>query len=60
MSAARPSPAQIAAALSAWTSAGLPVGRMTIRDGAVILEVPDVAVIPEKPQPAKPKAWRTG
>jgi len=59
MPAARPSPTQIRNALTAWTNAGLTVGRLTIRDGEIIIEAP-VAGITERAQTAAPKQWRTG
>jgi hypothetical protein len=58
MPAARPSEAAITRALKAWQAAGLAVGRMTIKDGVIIIEaLPEAA---ESPQPAIPKQWRTG
>ena len=59
MPAARPSQPMIAKALAAWSAAGLRVGRMTIRDGAVIIETPEVAGITEKADAASAyDAWR--
>ena len=49
----------IAKALAAWSAAGLQVGRMTIRDGSVIIETPEVAGITEKVDAAVAyDAWR--
>jgi hypothetical protein len=58
MPAARPSEAAIARALKAWQAAGLTVGRLTITDGAIIIE--SLPAPAESPQPAMPKQWRTG
>jgi len=49
----------IAGALAAWQAAGLRVGRLTIRDGALIIETPEVAGITEKADAAVSyAAWR--
>lgn len=52
MPAARPSQSTIARALSAWQAAGLPVGRMIIRDGAVIIEALPEQAAAVQPSPS--------
>jgi hypothetical protein len=59
MPAARPSQAQIANALAAWQAAGLTVGRMTIDNGKIIIEVPPpIERIEISAQAAGPKQWK--
>lgn len=51
MPAARITQTTMARALAAWQAAGLPVGRMIVRDGAVIIEA-----LPEQPPAVQPAA----
>lgn len=52
MPAAKPSQSAITRALAAWQAAGLPVGRLIVRDGAVIIEALPANAPAVQPAPA--------